>query len=111
MPQHILYLLAAIVSEVAATTALAASDQFSKIGPSIIVVLGYGISFYMLALPLKVMPVGIVYAVWSGVGIVGVALIGLLLYGQKLDIAAVAGMGLIIAGVLVINLFSSSSGH
>ncbi len=108
MPQHIYYLLAAIVSEIIATTALAASDQFSRLGPSIIVVVGYAVSFYMLSGTLKVMPVGIVYAIWSGLGIIGVALIGLVLYGQKLDLAAVAGMGLIISGVLVINLFSSS---
>ncbi|MEV8468763.1 multidrug efflux SMR transporter [Fluviibacterium sp. DFM31] len=111
MPQHIYYLLAAIVSEIIATTALAASDQFSRLVPSIIVVVGYAISFYMLSVTLKVMPVGIVYAVWSGLGIIGVALIGLVLYGQKLDLAAVAGMILIVSGVLVINLFSSSSGH
>lgn len=111
MPNHLIYLLLAIMSEIAATTALAASQQFTRLGPSVIVVLGYGVSFYFLSVTLKYMPVGIVYAVWSGLGVVGIALLGYLIFNQTLDLAALLGMALIIAGVLVINLFSGSAGH
>ncbi|MCA8882932.1 MAG: multidrug efflux SMR transporter [Rhodobacteraceae bacterium] len=111
MPKHLLFLLLAILSEVIATTALAASQQFTRLGPSVLVVLGYGLSFYLLSVTLKVMPVGIVYAIWSGLGVVGIAVLGYLLFNQTLDAAAVLGMTLIIAGVLVINLFSASAGH
>jgi small multidrug resistance pump len=111
MPIHIIFLIGAIICEVIATTALAASEQFSRLFPSIIVVVGYALAFYLLSHALKVMPVGVVYAVWSGLGVVFVAILGYLVFGQKLDLAAVAGIALIIAGVLVLNLLSSSSGH
>ncbi len=106
-----LYLAIAIVAEVIATSALKASDGFTRLGPSLFVVAGYAVAFYFLPLTLRTMPVGIAYAIWCGGGIVLIALIGWLVLGQKLDAAALAGMGLIMAGVVVINLFSRSTGH
>jgi len=96
----------AILMEVIATSALRAADGFSRLGPSLVVVVGYGISFYCLSLTLKTLPVGMVYAIWSGVGIVLVTLAAMILYRQIPDLPAVIGIGLIIAGVAVINLFS-----
>lgn len=104
-------LAVAIVAEVIATSALKASDGFSKLLPSVLVVLGYGIAFYFLSLTLRTMPVGVAYAVWSGVGIVLISALGWVFFGQKLDPAALAGMALIVAGVLVINLLSKSAAH
>lgn len=104
-----LYLLIAILSEVAATSALRASGQFTKLWPSVIVVIGYASAFYFMSLTLKSIPVGIAYAIWSGVGIVLISTTGYFLYKQKLDVPALLGMGLIIAGVLVINIFSKST--
>ncbi|MFC5546948.1 DMT family transporter [Massilia aerilata] len=101
----------AILAETVATTALKASAGFTRLLPSVLVVLGYGIAFYMLALTLRSIPLGVTYAVWSGVGIVLITLAGWLLYGQKLDAGALAGMALILAGVLVMNLFSKTAGH
>jgi small multidrug resistance pump len=106
-----IYLSVAIIAEVIATTALKASDGFSRLGPSALVIAGYGIAFYCLSLTLRAIPVGIVYAVWSGVGIVLITLIAWLLYGQKLDAPALLGIGLIIAGVIVLNVFSKSVSH
>ena len=106
-----LFLLVATFAEVIATSALKATEGFSKLIPSIIVVVGYTVAFYFLALSLKHIPVGIAYAVWAGLGIVMISIIAWLMYGQKLDMAAMVGIGLILAGVLVINLFSKSSGH
>jgi multidrug transporter EmrE-like cation transporter len=101
----------AIAAEVVGTSALKASDGFSKLWPSAIVVVSYGAAFYLLSLTLRTIPVGIAYAVWSGVGVVLIALIGWLVFGQKLDAAGMLGMGLIVAGVLVLNLLSKSSAH
>ncbi|AFT71624.1 Cation/cationic drug transporter [Alloalcanivorax dieselolei B5] len=106
-----LFLLIAIVSEVAATSALKASEGFTRLWPSLVVVLGYGLAFYFLSLTLRVIPVGVAYAIWSGLGVVLVALLSWLIYGQKLDAPAMLGMALIISGVVVMNLFSSSSAH
>ncbi|MDT3670772.1 MAG: SMR family transporter [Aromatoleum sp.] len=106
-----LYLLVAIVAEVVATSALTASRGFSRPLPSVIVVTGYAIAFYFLSLTLRSIPVGIAYAVWSGVGVVLISLAGLVLFGQRLDLPALLGIGLILAGVLVINLFSDVSAH
>lgn len=111
MPAHIIALIAAIVAEVIGTAALQASVQFTRLVPSIVVVASYGASFYLLAAALRVIPVGIAYAIWSGLGIVLITLIGLLVFGQKLDLAAVTGLALIIAGVLVIQLFSATTTH
>lgn len=106
-----LALMIAILSEVAATSALKASDGFRNLVPSLIVVVGYGTAFYFLSLALRTIPMGIAYAIWSGVGIVLISLAGWLAYGQKLDLAALAGIGLIIAGVFVLNILSGTSGH
>ncbi len=106
-----LYLAIAIVAEVIATSALKASDGFTRLWPSLFVVVGYAVAFYFLSLTLRTMAIGVAYAIWCGAGIVLVALIGWLVLGQKLDGPAVGGMALIIAGVLVINLFSQSTGH
>ncbi len=109
--QHWIYLAIAIVAEVIATSALKASDGFSQWLPSVVVVVGYGLAFYFLALTLRSIPVGIAYAIWSGLGIVLVTLIALVLYGQKPDLPAVIGMALIITGVVVMQLFSRTTGH
>ena len=106
-----LTLAIAIVAEVIGTTALKASDGFSRLWPSAIVVVGYGVSFYCLSLVLRSIPVGITYAVWSGLGIVLISLVAFAVYGQRIDLAGLIGMGLIIAGVLVLNLFSRSAPH
>jgi len=105
------YLGLAIVAEVIATSALKASAGFSRPGPSAVVVIGYGISFYFLSLTLQSIPVGVTYAIWSGVGIVLITLVAWLVYGQALDAAAIVGLSLIIAGVAVLNVFSKSVAH
>lgn len=106
-----LYLAVAIVAEVAATSALKASQEFTRLVPSLIVVIGYGLAFYLLTLVIRTLPIGITYAVWAGVGIVLVAIVGAILYGQIPDTPAVIGMGLIVAGVVVIHLFSQTVSH
>lgn len=103
------YLAIAIIAEVAATSALRASEEFTRLVPSLIVIVGYGISFYFMMLVLRVMPVGITYAIWSGVGIVLVTIVGAMFFKQIPDTPALLGMGLIIAGVVVIHLFSKST--
>jgi small multidrug resistance pump len=109
--QSWLFLALAIVAEVVATSALKSSEGFTRLAPTGLVVIGYVIAFYFLALAIKVIPVGIAYAVWAGLGIVLISLIGWLVFQQKLDAPAVIGMALILSGVLVINLFSSTSAH
>jgi small multidrug resistance pump len=106
-----IYLAVAIVAEVIATSALKASDGFSRLVPSLVVVVGYIIAFYCLSLTLRTIPVGVVYAIWSGVGIVLIALVGYFVFHQPLDAAALLGIALILAGVLIINLFSRTAGH
>lgn len=105
-----LLLALAIVSEVLATSALKASEGFSRPVFALGALFGYGVAFWALAVVLKSIPVGVAYAIWSGVGIVGITLIGRFVFGQVLDPAALAGIGLILAGVLVINLFSRALG-
>ncbi|KQW77424.1 multidrug transporter [Devosia sp. Root413D1] len=105
------YLAVAIVAEVIATTALRAADGFTQLWPSLISIVGYVVAFYFLSLTLRSMPVGIAYAIWSGVGIVLISLAGWLIYKQLLDLPALIGMGLIMAGVIVINLFSKTAVH
>ncbi|MCH2077627.1 MAG: multidrug efflux SMR transporter [Rhodobacteraceae bacterium] len=111
MPTAYIYLIIAIVFETIGTSALQASQQFSKLGPSVIVVIAYGISFFLLGLSLKTIPVGIAYAIWSALGIVMIACIGWVIFGQTLDVAAVIGLSMIIGGVGVIHLFSNSVSH
>ncbi|WP_250462875.1 DMT family transporter [Microbulbifer litoralis] len=106
-----LYLAIAIIAEVAATTALKASEQFTRPGPTLIVVVGYGIAFYLLTLVLRTIPVGVTYAIWSGMGIVLVAVAGAAVYKQIPDLPAIIGMGLILLGVIVINVFSGTVEH
>ena len=106
-----LYLGIAIVAEVVATSALKASEGFTRTGPSLVVAIGYGVAFYFLSLVLKTVPMGVAYAIWSGVGIVLIAAIGWLLMKQPLDLPALLGIGLIVAGVAVIQLFSKTVAH
>ncbi len=106
-----IYLFVAIIFEVIATTALKQTDGFTRILPSLMTISGYALAFYFLALTLRTMPVGIVYAIWSGAGIILITAIGWLLFRQSLDLPALVGMSLIMAGVLVINLFSKSVVH
>jgi small multidrug resistance pump len=101
----------AVLSEVTATTALKFSEGFTKFIPSIIVVLGYGLSFYLLSLSLKVMSIGIAYALWSGIGIVLTVVAGMLLWREPLDWARLTGIILILGGILIINLFSTVAAH
>lgn len=108
MPQ--LALAVAILCEVVATAALKSSEGFTRLWPSLLVVAGYALAFYALSLALRTIPVGVAYAIWSGVGVVGIALIGRVVFGQTLDAPALIGIGLILAGVLVLNLFSRSLG-
>lgn len=111
MPVHYIYLILAVAAETVGTTALQASHQFTRFWPSILVVVAYALSFYLLALTLKFMPVGVVYALWSGLGILFIALIGFLVFHQKLDIPAILGMAMIVGGIAVIHLFSATSTH
>ena len=106
-----LYLAIAIIAEVAATSALKAAAEFTRLIPSLIVIVGYGVAFYFLTLVLRTIPVGITYAVWSGLGIVLVTIIGAILYKEIPDLPAVIGIGLIVAGVAVINIYSKTISH
>jgi small multidrug resistance pump len=106
-----LFLGIAIVAEVVATSGLKASEGFTKLWPSLLVIAGYAVAFYFLSITLKEIPVGVAYAIWAGMGVVLVTLIGWLIYGQSLDAASVIGMALIISGVVVINVFSKSVAH
>jgi len=103
-----LYLGIAIVAEVIATSSLKASSEFTRLWPSVAVVVGYGVSFYFMTLVLRTIPLGVTYAIWSGLGIVLVAAAGWVFYKQPIDLPAALGMGLIITGVAVINLFSKT---
>ncbi|MBO9445027.1 SMR family transporter [Ruegeria sp. R14_0] len=111
MPKAYLILLLAVIAETIGTTALQASQQFTRFWPSVLVVVGYGVAFYLLGLTLKYMPVGIVYAIWSGLGIVLIAIIGFIVFGQRLDWPAVIGLAMILTGILIIHLFSKTAGH
>ncbi|WP_299351382.1 multidrug efflux SMR transporter [uncultured Shimia sp.] len=111
MPTHYLYLLASVIAEAIGYSALNASAQFSKLLPSLLVFAGFAGSFYFLTLALKYMPLGITYALASGLGIVFVALAGVIVFGQRLDLAGIAGLSLIIAGMVVINAFSDLAVH
>lgn len=101
----------AVVSEVTATTALKFSEGFTKLLPSLVVVAGYGLSFYLLSLSLKVIPIGTAYALWSGIGIVLTVIVGMVLWREQMDWARGIGIALIIGGILIINLFSKATAH
>ncbi|WXL25235.1 multidrug efflux SMR transporter [Ectopseudomonas mendocina] len=105
------YLSIAIIAEVIATSSMKALDGFNKPLPLILVVFGYLISFWLLSIVVKTIPVGIAYAIWAGMGIVLVSIAAVFLYQQRLDLPAILGMGLIVSGVVVIQLFSNSTGH
>jgi small multidrug resistance pump len=106
-----LYLSVAVLSEVIATSALKASDSFTRLWPSLLAIVGYGIAFYFLTLTLRTVPVGIAYAIWSGIGIVLISVISWFVFGQRLDAPAIVGIGLVVSGVVVLNLFSKSVPH
>ncbi|SFT92013.1 DMT family transporter [Halomonas saccharevitans] len=106
-----LYLALAIIAEVVATSALKSSAGFTRLWPSVVVMVGYGLAFYLLALVLKTLPVGIAYAFWAGLGIVLVTLVGILVYGEKPDLPALLGLTMIVGGVVVIQVFSSVASH
>lgn len=110
MPGY-LYLAIAIAAEVIATTSMKAIDGFNKPLPLLLVIGGYAIAFWMLILVVRTIPVGIAYAIWAGLGIVLVSIAAMFIYQQKLDLPAILGMGLIVSGVVVIQLFSQSTGH
>ncbi len=104
-----LYLTIAIIGELVGTSALKVSDGFSRFFPSVVAIASYGVAFYFLSLCLRSMPIGVVYAIWSGVGITIIVLIGWLFFKQSLDLAAIIGIGLIVIGVVVLNVFSKMS--
>lgn len=108
---HYMYLFLAVMAETIGTSALQASQQFTRLWPSVLVVVAYAVSFYLLSLTLRYMPVGIMYALWSGLGIVMIAIIGWLVFQQRLDLPALIGMALIIGGIVVIQVFSNTSIH
>lgn len=105
------YLAIAIVSEVVATSALKAAEDFTRLGPSVLVIAGYASAFYFLSLTLRTIPLGVAYAIWAGAGVALVALVGRVLYHQSLDAAALIGIALIISGVVVLNFFSKTVSH
>jgi len=111
MSWNVVYLSVAILFEVVATSALKLTDGFTRPLPSLVSVAGYALAFYFLSLPLRTMPAGIVYALWSGAGIVLITAIGWLWFRQALDLPALAGMGFILVGVVIINLFSKTLAH
>lgn len=105
------YLAIAVVAEVIATNAIKASEEFTRLGPSLVVVLGYAVAFYFLSLVLKTIPVGIAYAIWAGMGIVLVAIVAAVVYKQIPDVPAIIGMLFIVVGVVIMHAFSKTSGH
>lgn len=109
--QQWIFLSIAIISEVVATSALKASESFSRLWPSLIVIAGYASAFYFLSITLKTIPVGVAYAIWSGAGIALIALIAWIFFEQSLDIPAIIGLLLIVVGVVVINVFSKTVSH
>jgi small multidrug resistance pump len=106
-----IFLAVAIIAEVTATSALKACDGFTKLIPSVLVIVGYGVAFYCLTIVLQTIPIGITYAVWAGLGIILVAIVGMVHYKQVPDIPAIIGMGLIVSGVVVINVLSKVVSH
>lgn len=111
MTRHYVLLVLAIIAEVIATTALARSASFTRLVPSLVAILGYAAAFWLLSFPMRALPTGIVYAIWSGMGIVLISAIDWAWYRQALDPPALIGIALILAGVVVINGFSKSMGH
>jgi small multidrug resistance pump len=110
-PASMLILFLAILSEVVGTVALKASEGFARLGPNVLVVVGYGLSFYLLAQALRQIPLGIAYAIWSGLGTAGAVVAGLLLWRESLNLAGVVGILLIIVGVILLNVFAGATAH
>jgi Membrane transporters of cations and cationic drugs len=106
-----LFLSVAIAGEIIGTTALKVSDGFTRLYPSLLVAIGYAVAFYFLALTLRAIPVSVAYAIWSGVGIVLIAVVSWLLFGQKLDLPAMIGIGLIVSGIMIMSIFSNTTSH
>ncbi len=106
-----LYLAIAIMSEVVATSALKAAEGFTRLWPSLLVVIGYASAFYFLSLTLRTIPLGVAYAIWSGVGVALVSIVGWVIYHQSLSTGALVGIALIVSGVVVLNLSSTTVGH
>lgn len=111
MQSHYYYLILAVICETAGTSAIQASQQFTRLWPSVMVVVCFGAAFWFLSMTLRTMPVGVMYAMWSGLGIVLISSIGFVVFGQRLDLWAIVGIGLIVSGILVIHLLSKSSLH
>ena len=111
LTKQYLLLFAAIVAEVIATTSLARSESLSRFWPTVITVVGYALAFWFLSYPIRVMPTGVVYAIWSGMGIVLISSVAWLWYGQTLDLPALLGLALILLGVIIVNVFSKTVGH
>lgn len=111
MPVEYIHLVIAVIFETIGTSALQASHQFTKFWPSVLVVTAYAAAFFFLAMTLKTMPVGIAYALWSALGIVLISLIGFVIFGQRLDLPAIIGIGLILIGIVIIQAFSKTAGH
>lgn len=111
MPTHYIYLFASVIAETVGYSALNASAQFTRFWPSLLVIAGFAGSFYFLTLTLKYMPLGITYALASGLGVIVVALAGIVIFGHRLDLAAVVGLALIITGMVVINALSDFAVH
>jgi len=111
MTKVYLLLICAIAAETVGTTALQASQQFTRLVPTLVAMVGYAIALYLLGLTLKYIPVGVAYAVWSGLGIVFIAIIGFVIFGQRLDAPAIIGTGMILGGIPVIELFSTTTPH
>ncbi len=101
----------AIVAEVIATTALAKAENFTRLGPSLVAILGYALAIYLLSYPMRTMPAGVVYAIWSGCGIVLIAAVARYWHNQTLDLPAIIGLAFIVAGVVIVNVFSKTVGH
>jgi small multidrug resistance pump len=110
-PTSMLILVLAILSEVVGTIALKASEGFARLGPNVLVVVGYGLSLYLLALALRQIPLGIAYAIWSGLGTAGAVVAGILLWRESLNLTGVVGILLIIIGVVLLNIFSGAAAH
>lgn len=106
-----IYLILAVLAEVVATSALKSSAGFTRLVPSAVVVVGYGLAFYLLSLVLRTLPVGVAYAIWAGLGIVLVTLVGVVAFGERPDVPAVLGILLIVAGVVLLQMFSKMSVH
>ncbi|SHJ16409.1 DMT family transporter [Wenxinia saemankumensis] len=111
MPTAYVALILAVIAETIGTTALQASQQFTRLVPSIVVVIAYAAAFTLLSVSLRTMPVGVVYAIWSGLGIALIAVIGFVVFGQRLDLPAMIGLAMILGGILVIHLFSRATPH